>query len=128
MQKMSTPVQQSSTILGRSLLEWFCNFEDYCCFLSAGTVLLPEIWRYENVRIRQSHAELDYPGLSLLDRKARLLDDLWPQLWAMIPQLSYLLARIPPLKSLQGLERSYQAEQLQSDLITFHEKFEAFTT
>jgi hypothetical protein len=126
LQKFSDPVQYSCTPLGRSLLGWYCILEDYCCLLSAYTPLLPDEWREQNVRIRQILAREDYPRLSTNERKPRLLDDLWAQLFSLVSPLIYVVAGIPLLKNLEGEERSKAAVQLEAKLKRFETDFMAF--
>ena len=126
MQKFSDPVQRCSTVVGRVLLEWYCGVEDYCCFLGAYKTLLPAEWRRENVRIRQILAHEEYPRIPPEERKARLLDDLWPQLWALVPTLGDVLATIPLLKTLEGRERFELAAHLTGELRQFQSDFTGF--
>jgi|SRR5277367_1631656 len=126
MQKFSDPVQHCSTPIDRSILEWFCNVEDYCCFLGAYKALLPVEYRRENVRIRQILAQKEYPYLALSERKARLLDDLWPQLWALSPRLSDVLGTMPLLKTMDRPERSETASHLKSELSLFNYELTGF--
>ena len=58
--------------------------------------MLPEIWRNENVRIRQ---EITCYPLS----EAALLDNLWPRVWATIPALAIILSEIPKLKGSRNI-------------------------
>ena len=112
----SSPVQFCSTVMGRSLLEWYMQFEDYCCFLGAYKLLLPDEWREENVRVRQTLAEIDYPLLSHRDRIPRLLDDVWAQFLALIPKVSNVLYQIPNMKKMERQERILTALQLDVEL------------
>jgi hypothetical protein len=113
-------------MIRRSLLEWYCNHEDYCCLLAAHKCLLPRIWRYENVRERQRLAELEYPRLSQNERKARILDDLYPQLWALYPQLADVLATIPTFKTLDGARRCKAVARLNQQLRQFEQEVQEF--
>ena len=113
-------------MLGRSLLEWYCNFEDYCCLLFARKHLLPRIWRYENVRERQRLADLDYYRLAPNERKQRILDDLWPQLTALYPQLIDIFVGIPSLKALDGTRRSNVLARLNRQLRQFDHELQEF--
>lgn len=84
MRKCSNPEDQSSTVLGRVLLEWYCNFEDYLCILYPSKHFLPRVWRDENVR----HREQPISGSS------RILDHLWPTFWAILYELADIQAAI----------------------------------
>jgi hypothetical protein len=126
MQKFSDPIQHCSTTVGRSLLEWYCGIEDYCCFLGAYRALLPAEWRRENVRIRQLLAHEEYPRITPEERKPRLLDDLWPQLYALVPVLGDVLATVPLLKTLEGSERFKVAAHLTAELRQFMRDFRGF--
>lgn len=119
LQKATDPIELCSTPIGRSLLEWFCAVEDYCCFLAAYKCLLPRTWRAENLRKRTEIAERDYPLLSEEERRARLLDDVWARFLVLVPRLADVLAGIIPLKSMEGKERSDEASRLQSELKAF---------
>jgi len=113
-------------MLGRSLLEWYCNFEVYCCLLFAREQLLPRIWRYENVRERQRLADLDYYRLAPNERKPRILDDLGPQLSALNPQLIDIFVGIPLLKALDGSRRSNLLARLNRQLRQFDKELQEF--
>ena len=126
MQKCSDPVQHCSHPVGRSLLEWYCGVEDYCCYIAAYRALLPAEWRHANRRIRQQLAHEEYPHLAPSERKARLLDDLWPQLWALAPPLGEIIASVPVLKSLGGPERLELASHLEAELRKFDSDFMGF--
>ena len=99
--------------------------EDHCCFLGAYKALLPPEYRYENVRIRKAVADKEYPLLAPRKRKARLLDDLWPQLWALVPRLGNVVATIPSLQKMETSERSDTASHLTSELCQFDREFTA---
>jgi hypothetical protein len=126
MQRFSNPVQHCSTPIGRSLLEWYCSVEDYCCFLAAYKALLPAEWRRENVRIRQVLAHEEYPRLPPDEHRPRLLDDLWAQFWALLPALGSVLATIPLLKNLEERERIEVAVLLFGELRQFQRDFVGF--
>ena len=127
MLKFSDPVRYCSTAIGRFLLEWYCNYEGCCCFLAAYKRLLPHEWRQENIRIRQNLAIEEYPSLSQKDRKPRLLDDLWPQLWGLTSVLNDILATIPQLKTMKGRRRTELAANLESEFRRFYRDFVIFT-
>ena len=93
------------------------QFEDYCCFLAGKKLLLPRVWREENVRIRLKLADQEYPRLpegSL--RLARILDDVFPQSLAMIPRLNDIMYEVPSLKKLDYFERTQTAARLEDEL------------
>lgn len=119
-------MQHCSNTIDRSIFEWFCNVEDYCCFLGAHKALLPIDYRLENVRRRQLLAHQDYPRLAPAERKARLLDDLWPQLWALLARLGDVLATMPLLKTMNRPQRSETAYHLKSELTRFYHEFTGF--
>ena len=127
MQRFSSPVRQCSTLLGRLLLEWYCSHEDYFCMLSATKPFLADTWRHETVRSRQNLAHLEYPRLSITQRKARLLDDLWPQLALLIPQLIDILAEIPKLSLMEEQERLDTISCLQTQAKVFYNDLIGFT-
>src|SRR5208282_1361574 len=112
MVRFSDPVRLCSTAVGRFLLEWYCMCEGYCCMRAAYGMLLPSEWRQENVRIRQQLAIEEYPFLAPKDRKPRLLEDLWAQLWGLIPRLLDILAIIPRLKTMKSRRRTEMAVYL----------------
>ena len=126
LQRFSDPVTQCSSPTRRTTLEWYCNLEDYCCFVTATPQLLPVTWRQENVRQRQQLAHLEYPRLSGIERKARLLDDLWAQLWELLPQMAKVLTTLPRLKTLDGEDRFRAAMMLQSQLELFERDLKGF--
>jgi len=113
-------------MLGRSLLEWYWNFEDYTCLLFARKHLLPRIWRYENVRERQRLAESEYHRLAPNERKGRILDDLWPQLSALYPQLVDVFVGIPAFKALHGSQRSQAVARLSQQIRQFDQELQEF--
>jgi hypothetical protein len=126
MKTFSDPVRYSSTTIGRTLLGWYCMVEAYCCFLSAKAFLLPPEWRQQNVLRRQELAHSEYPHLSPEERTPRLLDDLWPQLWTLVPTLNHVVANIPKLNDMKKSRRSTAAMQLLAKLNQFTADFEAF--
>lgn len=126
MQKFSDPVQHCSTTVGRVLFELFCTMEDYCCVLAAYKALLPAEWRRENVRIRQLLAHEEYPRVTPEERKPRLLDDLWAQLWALCPALTDIVSTVPLLKTLEGQERIDVAAHLMRELRHFMRDWRGF--
>src|SRR5271169_5983056 len=100
MQRFSTPFQLCSTVLGRALLEWYCIFEDYYCFVTAERSMLPKSWRDANCQVRRKLAEDEYHRLSIEERRGRLLDDLWPEFYYRVTHLSDILARVSEVKRL----------------------------
>ena len=126
MLRFSDPVRLSSTAVGRFLLEWYCICEGFCCMRAAYGMLLPSEWRQENVRIRQKLAIEEYSFLAHKDRKPRLLDDLWAQLWSLIPRLLDVLATIPQLKTMKCRRRREMAVYLQSEFQQFYRDFADF--
>ena len=116
MQAFSNPIHHCSTVVGRSFLEWYGSIQDYCCFSAAYIPPLPRTWRDESIRIRQALAHDEYPRLSPKERLPRLLDDLWAQLRALLPQVSDVQAAIVRLRSLEGQERIDLASRLEKAL------------
>ena len=128
MLKFSDPPRHCSSAIGRFLLEWYCSCEGYCCFVATCRKVLPHEWRQENVRVRQNLAIEEYPFLSQKDRKPRLLDDLWPQLWGLTSLLNDILATIPKLKVMKGRRRTELAANLESEFQRFYRDFVSFIT
>jgi hypothetical protein len=126
LQKVTNPVQLCSGIVGRSLLEWFIPFENHCCIIALYKLLLPRVWREEDVRIRHKIAIVEYPHLSDSERKARILDDVWPESWLNLPDLADIAYHTSKLKSLAAGARSTLAIELRTKLTCFEEKFEQF--
>ena len=126
LQRFTNPAQLCSTLVGRSIFGWYCSVEDFCCLLSATRPLLPQEWRQENVRIRQKLAHQDYPRLSENERKPRLLDDLWSQLWLLVLPMAHVVAAIPLLNNLEGRKRSKTAGRLEVKLKQFNADFLGF--
>jgi hypothetical protein len=124
--RFSDPVRLCSTAVGRFLLEWYCLCEGYCCLRAAYRRLLPSEWRQENVRTRQKLAIREYAFLAQKDRKPRLLEDLWAQLWGLIPRLLDVLATIPQLKTMKRRQRTDMAVHLQSEFQQFYRDFAHF--
>ena len=88
MQTFSDPIKHCSSAIGRSLFEWYCAYEDYCCIVGVYKMPLPKQWRNANMQIRQELANREYSGLTVIDRQSRLLDNLWAQLRAMSPRFN----------------------------------------
>jgi hypothetical protein len=126
MQRCSDPIRQSSTVLGRSLLEWYCNFEDYCCFVGGLDPLLPRVWRDENVRSRQPFENFKYS--QTLSRKNRILDDLWPQLWTILPDMLELRSSFPKLVASNEPERSVTGNAMLAKLSLLVARLNKFTS
>ena len=101
-------------MIGRSLFEWYCGFEDLFCILAAYESRLPPQWRFENVRIRAIIAEVEYKYLGSSARKARMLDDAWGHLYASGPQLREIIAGTTELKKLHGQVKRERAAELET--------------
>src|SRR5215471_1949264 len=99
------PVHFCSTVIGRALLGWYMQLEDYCCLLGAYKLLLPDAWREEDVRVRRMLAEVEYPRLSGEARIPRLLDDIWAQFLALVPKVANVLYQIPVMNKMESEER-----------------------
>jgi hypothetical protein len=100
------------------------QFEDYCCMMASFDLLLPRVWRDENVRIRHKLAIVEYPRLADTGRKARILDDVWPELWAIIPPLVDVARKLPKIKDLAAGERAAAAIELKTMVAQFEEALE----
>ena len=120
-------MRQCSTALGRSLLEWYCNIEDHCCLLLASKCLLPKTWRLENIRVRQELTLDELPHLSRDERKARLLDDLWQETWAIVPHMADVLATIPTLKAMNGPKLLDVELQIKMDMLYIQNRLKELT-
>ena len=116
MLRYSNAAQQCSTAIGRSLFEWYCGFEDLFCIIAAYESRLPSQWRFENVRIRASIAEIEYKHLVGSERKPRMLDDVWGHLYASGPQLRKIIAGTTELKKLHGRAKRDRAAELVTNL------------
>jgi hypothetical protein len=123
-QQCSNPVTQSSTVLGRSLLQWYLHLEDNCTLALGYRPQLSSEWRQADLRVRRKIAKQDYPRLSKEERSARLLDDLWQELEALNPYLAEVFSKIPRLRSLQELERLLLLDQLSALLTEFQSELE----
>lgn len=102
-------------------------FEDYYCFATASGKLLPKIWRTENCRIRRTLAQIEDHGGSKDERAARLLDDLWPELYARVTDLSDVLEGISALKTVDESAQSKIMDELRVKFDLFLENFNDFT-
>jgi len=116
MQAYSDPIKHSSSAIGRSLFEWYCAYEDYCCIIAAYKLRLPKQWRSANVEIRQGLANREYAGLTPTDRQSRLLDDLWPQLRAMGPRFNDIQQSVVLMPKLEGRLRFELATRVELEL------------
>src|SRR5579871_6271154 len=105
MKRVTNPKEMCSTALGRSLLAWYCTFEDFVCFLAAYEAQLGPEWRNENVRVRTELARVEYPLLSEEEHLPRLLDDIWPKYWSYTAKLTEIITRVPKLKSMSTENR-----------------------
>src|SRR5437762_7743697 len=113
MQTFTDPTRHCSTVMGRSLLEWYYSMEAHCCFSAGSKPLLPVAWRDTSVRIRQALAHEEYPLLSSEERTSRLLGDLWAQLKALNPKHHDIQEAILLLKTLEGQARLSLATRLE---------------
>lgn len=121
MKHFSCPVDLSSTSRGRSLLEWFCGAEGFCCYMAAYKPLLPLEWRSANVTIRRQMAMLESQIVSPTERKSRLLADLWAEYWVFVHQLIEILSRIPKDRNQRGYQTT--RDELLRTLKTFNSGF-----
>lgn len=126
MQTRSDPFKMCSTTLGRSLLEWYCMFEDHCAFGSAAAVLLPKYWRHENCRTRRKLADTESPRVSNAERRKRLLDDLWPQFYSKVTNIADVLTGLPSLRDLDSSSRSNAIYDLKTQLEMVRQDFKDF--
>ena len=51
-------------------------------------------------------AIVEYPHLSDNERKARILDDVWPEFWLIVPELADVAYKVPKLKTLSAEART----------------------
>jgi hypothetical protein len=116
LQKATTATQLCSIVIGRSLLKWYMEAEDYYHSLASRKLLLPKAWREENVRIRQKLADQEYPRLLAENRKARILDDGWSQFLSMFPAINEVALQMQLLKTLSNDELAQSAARLEEDL------------
>jgi hypothetical protein len=126
MKRYTTAIEQPSTALGRSILEWFFGFEDIYCIFAAYKSMLPTFWRNEDIRIRASIAEMEYKYLTADQRIPRILDDVWAQMYISGYQLREILEETPRLKTLEGVEKVRLATKLKSNLRKFDDRFTQF--
>ena len=115
--RFSDPISQSSTHLGRSLFEWYCNLEDYCCLHLVKRCLLPKTWRHEHVRIWQDIAREQSPPLGEDERRFIILENVWQKLWELPPYLADILVTMSQLKELATVERLEAQIQIKHDLV-----------
>jgi hypothetical protein len=108
------------------LLEWHVQLEDYCCFLTGNKLLLPRIWRNENVRIRQNLADQEYSRLSSKNRIPRILADVWSQSLTMFPNLWDILNQVPTLTKLDTEECYKVAAHLEEQLQQYIDDVQLF--
>jgi hypothetical protein len=116
MQTFSDPVYHCSSSIGRSLLDWYRVYEDYCCLVAAYNRPLPPTWLNANVQIRQQLAHIEYPRLASIYRQSRLLDDLWPQYWAISNGFTDIQQMIISLETLKGEPRFRVITHIQTGL------------
>ena len=88
-----------------------------CCLLLACHTNLPRTWRNEEVRVREYLASIEYPLLSEDRLNARLVDDIFQELWRVVPHIIDTLAAIPQLKTLNGDTRANVIDQLETNLL-----------
>jgi hypothetical protein len=108
----------NSNPVGRALLRWYFNYEDYWCLLGAIQSMLPMEWREENVRRQQQSEERTGFGN---DRAKRSLDDLHAELNTLTPQCSDLTYRISRLK-----QDTQNIADIKNDLISFERNVNDF--
>jgi hypothetical protein len=116
METFSCPQKFCSTTRGRSLIEWFCSGEGYCCYMAGYRPLLPLEWRTANITIRRQMAAPEYPILSPVERKSRLLANLWPQHWIFVYRLMEIVSSVR-----EGRECSTKRGELLQKLKTLGE-------
>jgi hypothetical protein len=120
MKTVSSPQKFCSTCRGRSLIEWFCSGEGYCGYMAGYRSLLPLEWRTANITIRRQIPE--YQILSPVERKSRLLADLWAQHWIFVYRLLEIVSSVRqgrenPTKRGELLQKS---DALSADLVEFY--------
>ena len=77
--------------------------------------------------MRQELARTELPHLEKDERKARLLDDLWQETWAILPHFADVLATIPELKVLKGLKRLEVELQIKMDMLYIQNSLKELT-
>lgn len=85
--------------------------------LLAAHSVLPKVWRREDFKMRRRTAVSEYAQFSKDKLKAKILDDLWQEIWLIVPHMADVLATIPQLSTLTGASRAKTIAYLESELI-----------
>jgi hypothetical protein len=88
--------------------------------------MLPKAWRQENVLSRQKLKQTEDNCVTEKDRKARLLDDQWPRLWLLVPDLSKILGSISQLQTMDTIERAEAKNIMRLQLELFQVELNEF--
>ena len=88
--------------------------------------LYQEYGEIQMLQIRQELARADYHDLTSTDHQSRLLDDLWPQFWAINPKLDDVQETIILLKTLEGEPRFHVATRVEMELRQVIKEFTDF--
>ena len=115
----------SSTIIGKSLLNWYCVLEDYYAFSTTNRGPLPRAWRKE--RHYQTSDRRRSIGGSDENPKARVLNDLWQEYRAMVPDIIDVIAELKTLSSLDPVQKLTTEKRLLAQLQIFQRNFAFFT-
>jgi hypothetical protein len=129
MRSTSSPLKIVATSIGKSLLSWYCILEDYYAFSTTSRGLLPKAWRKK--RRYPSQMTDTRLGRSIQcsdeNNKARVLDDLWQEYRAMVPELIDVIAELKILPSLDPVEKATSQNRLLAQLRIFQRNFSIFT-
>lgn len=104
--------------LGRTILEWYWNLEDFAALVLYRPLILPEVWRDEALRIRRELVAKEYPSLTPEARFPRWLDDMSRETRAAIPAFNKIIVTIASLNHLYGKQLDNAVESLEKN-ITF---------
>src|SRR5947207_2312055 len=89
---------------GRALLEWYWNLEDCCTIYLSRKPFLPVRWRYEVIKMRRKLFLIEYTSLSPENKISRFFDELWQEMWFMVPYLAEALTTLIALKHQRGTQ------------------------
>jgi len=126
MQKCSNPAFQSSTVLGRALVEWYLNFENYVCLLYPAKRFLPKIWRQENHGYYERLAP-NQESFSILEPQVQL-EKLWAEYNTILGKYLDLHASLARLPTIPQPEKSSYAKSLLKRWKTLYTRFDNFRT
>jgi hypothetical protein len=124
MLKCSNPSFQSSTELGRTLLEWYINFENYVCILFPSKQFLPRRWREERCRYYDQFNPVD-GSESPLEPHIQL-EKLWAQYYPMLLDYLDIHASSANFPSISESEKPSQVNSLLNQWREIYAKFDNF--